>query len=219
VARVLEGKVELLLDGGPAELARSSTVVLCDRRRVSVAREGAVPAQAILDAVAERILVVCTGNICRSPVAEAMLRGMVSERLGCPPDGLPRYGLGFASFGTMGLAGREPSDYAVAVAEEHGYDIRAHRARSFSIELAKSARLLYGLDRSHIDFLSPYFHTRRDDLRLLDPGGKEILDPYGKPLAFYRRVVEAMAKACQARADEIVAEINSEGAPGVGDKA
>ncbi len=219
VVRYLDGKVDLLLDGGTTEGGRSSTVVLCDHRRISIAREGAVPAAAILDAVVEPVVVACTGNICRSPVAEAMLRTMLAARLGTPEAGLGHFGFQVASFGTMGLTGREASEYAIIAAEEAGYDIRAHRARPFSIELAKSARVLYGLDQSHIDFLRPYFHTRPDDLRLLDPGGKEILDPYGKKLSYYRHAVEAMKRACEARVAELVAGIRKEGGPGEGDAA
>lgn len=216
VLRYLEGKVDLLLDGGTTEGGRSSTVVLCDHRHVSIAREGAVPAAAILGAVVEPVLVACTGNICRSPVAEAMLRAMLAARLGTTPEGLACFGFELGSFGTMGLTGREASDYAIIAAEEAGYDIRAHRARPFSIELAKSARILYGLDQSHIDFLRPYFHTRPGDLRLLDPGGKEILDPYGKKLSYYRNAVEAMKRACEARAGELVSALRKDGGPGEG---
>ncbi len=214
VVRYLEGKIDLLLDGGTAEGGRSSTVVLCDHRRISIAREGAVPAAAILDAVIEPVIVACTGNICRSPVAEAMLRAMLARRLGCTPEGLGLFGLQIGSFGTMGLEGNPASEYAVIAAEEAGYDVRPHRARAFSIELAKSARVLYCLDQSHIDFLRPYFHTRPDDLKLLDPGGKEILDPYGKKLSYYRNAVGAMERACEARVSELLRSDRSEGGSG-----
>jgi len=82
------------------------------------------------------ILVVCTGNICRSPIAEGLLRVALEARLGVEaPD--------VVSAGTMGWAGSGADPYSVAAAAERGVDISGHRARELEpAEIAGSALIL-----------------------------------------------------------------------------
>ena len=68
------------------------------------------------------ILVVCTGNICRSPMAEGFLRAALVERLG---EAAPVV----SSAGTAGWDGSGAMDESIRVAQERGVDIRAHLAR------------------------------------------------------------------------------------------
>ena len=86
------------------------------------------------------ILVVCTGNICRSPMGEALLR----EHLG-------RRGVdaNVHSAGTMHWAG-PATDHTVEVLHELGIDARAHRSRPLSRRLVKRADLVLAMTRNHV---------------------------------------------------------------------
>jgi protein-tyrosine-phosphatase len=204
VAASLGDRVDLLLDGGRVPGGRSSTVVLCDARRFRILRRGAVKTAEIIRAAAELTLLVCTGNLCRSPLAEAILGEEVARRLDCDPDAVVGHGFRFASFGITAPEGEPPTDHAVRVAGELGLDIGKHRSRPFRIARVDEAARVYGMTRAHLDFLSPYFIRRPDDLCLLAPKGREIPDPYGRSLKVYRRTAELIREACEQRAEELV---------------
>jgi tRNA threonylcarbamoyl adenosine modification protein (Sua5/YciO/YrdC/YwlC family) len=210
VRESLGDAVDLILDGGRAPGGKSSTVVLCDRRSVTVLRAGAVPPEEIVRAASQLTLLACTGNLCRSPLAEAMLKRSLAERLGCKPLDLPRFGHRFLSFGTMAMVGKPATEESVAIGLEHGVDLGGHRSRIFSPKLLASATRVWCLANNHVDFLRPYFAKRPEALQLLDHKDREIPDPYGRSLKIYRRVAEQIARAVEKRVDELA----EEGGPG-----
>jgi len=90
-----------------------------------------------------RILVVCTGNICRSPMAEAFIRHELDRR-----------GIGGVSVESSGVAGWEDSPPTPEVADallEYGLDVAAHRARRLDRAMVQSAELVVGLASEHRD--------------------------------------------------------------------
>lgn len=93
------------------------------------------------------ILVVCTGNICRSPVAEAMLRALLADRLG---DGAPMV----ASAGTAGWEGSGASPESVKAAAERGIDISGHVARRLRVDHVVDADLVIGMAAEHRDAIA-----------------------------------------------------------------
>jgi protein-tyrosine phosphatase len=93
------------------------------------------------------ILVVCTGNICRSPIAEGLLRGALVSRFG---DLAPEV----SSAGTSGVSGSGATPEAVAAAAERGADIETHVARRFSRELADAADLVVVMSTEHREVLA-----------------------------------------------------------------
>ncbi|GBC86233.1 Protein-arginine-phosphatase [bacterium HR12] len=90
------------------------------------------------------ILVVCTGNVCRSPIAEGFLRTVLEERLG---DDAPLV----ASAGTAGWEGAPATPEAVAAAAELGVDIAGHRARALRAEHVLAADLVVTMTREQRD--------------------------------------------------------------------
>lgn len=90
------------------------------------------------------ILVVCTGNICRSPIAEGVLRVLLEERLA---DAAPLV----ASAGTAGWDGRPATEEAVAAAAELGVDIAGHRARALRPDHVRAADLVIGMSAEHVE--------------------------------------------------------------------
>jgi L-threonylcarbamoyladenylate synthase len=205
VADALGDAIDLLLDGGPTAEGRPSTVVQCDDAVFSILREGAIPADRVLRVATDLTLVACTGNLCRSPMAEGFFRMEAAALLGCDPEDVVWRGHRFGSFGVMAVPGLPPTPEAVKAAAELGADIAAIRSRRFALALVHEARRVFGASRSHVEFLQPYFHERPKDLDLLRPDGKDIDDPIGRGLRVYRRVARELRDACRRRVEEILA--------------
>jgi protein-tyrosine-phosphatase len=135
------------------------------------------------------IVFVCTGNICRSPMAEG-----IAHHLSGGND------LEFASAGAHAIEGLAPTGFSVRAAAEIGVDIGGHTARSLTYELVDRAELIYGLTAEHVAVVAERFP--KASVELLDPGGTDIEDPYGMELEYYRAVRQKIVDAIGARRQE-----------------
>jgi protein-tyrosine-phosphatase len=128
------------------------------------------------------VLFVCTGNTCRSPLAEALMRHLLRER--------KVEGVTVASAGTGAWLGAPASEGSYLVALEDGVDLSAHRAQPLTPELAAKADLILTMSRSHRQRLSDLGYGDRTFL-LGEYAGRsgtaaEVDDPYGGSLSDYR---------------------------------
>jgi protein-tyrosine phosphatase len=96
------------------------------------------------------ILVVCTGNVCRSPIAEGLLRSILQTRFG---DAAPSV----LSAGTAGWVGSPADPSSIAAAAELGIDITAHRARQLRADDVRSAELVLAMASEHREAASRLF--------------------------------------------------------------
>ena len=143
-----------------------------------------------------RILVVCHGNLCRSPAAEQFLKRRLSSPLFEVSSG--------------GLSHQEnlptPPDY-VREARSFGIDLSGHRSRTTSPLLAEWADLILFMDRSNQDLLLDFGEgaVRKSAwLGAWDSGRSlEISDPYGRNSAVMRQVLERLLRASDALAKEL----------------
>lgn len=120
----------------------------------------------------KRILVVCTGNICRSPIGEGLLKAKLDGK-----------GIEVYSAGIGALVGHGADDKALAVMTEHGYDISAHRAQQATQPLLASSELILTMDQGHSDWLNqtyPQFRGRVHKM-LRWQGNADVADPYRRP--------------------------------------
>jgi protein-tyrosine phosphatase len=136
------------------------------------------------------ILVVCTGNICRSPIAEGLLRNALQRRFG---DAAPVV----SSAGTSGLEGSDAMPESVQAAYELGVDIAGHRGRRLTAEMAEASDLLLCMASNHSDVLTfefdlgPRAFTLKELVRLLE--SLPTLAAGSGPEGFVERVAAAQA--------------------------
>ncbi len=131
-----------------------------------------------------KVIFICTGNTCRSPMAKVLFRKLLQER------GIDA--IEVDSAGLAGCSGDHASDYAVEVMRERGLDLRDHRSRACSAYLLQEG-VFVGLTEAHCRVLQPYLPPER--LMLLGDG---IPDPYGGSPEDYRACADQIEQALPA---------------------
>ncbi|HEY1489796.1 MAG TPA: serine hydroxymethyltransferase [Verrucomicrobiae bacterium] len=128
------------------------------------------------------ILFICTGNVCRSPMAEALFRRAVSGR------GEFRV----LSAGLGAVDGQPPTSHSVRAMDELGVDISAQRSRMLTVDLVREADLILGMTHSHVDTVALLYPPASEKTFLLrefdetlEPYEKDISDPIGSSYPVY----------------------------------
>jgi protein-tyrosine-phosphatase len=135
-----------------------------------------------------RILVICTGNTCRSPLAEGLMKKMARE------EGI--LDLDVTSAGTSAVAGLPATQNAVTAAREKGLDISSHRSRLLTPRLVVDADIVLGMEHGHVEFAERLGGKGKTFLITRYPHGEgdEIRDPIGRPLPDYRATLDRLDK-------------------------
>jgi protein-tyrosine phosphatase len=178
-AGVSPDDADLLLDAGPCRPGPGNTVVRVTADGWEVVRAGAYPEEQLRRESACLVVFVCTGNTCRSPLAEALCKKRLADRLGCSPDELPRRGFFVLSAGLGAMMGGEAAPEAVEVARAYGADLTGHRSRPLTPDLAAQADHLVAMTQSHVQALLAHYPRLGAPPRLLSASGADLPDPIG----------------------------------------
>ncbi len=134
------------------------------------------------------VLVVCSGNICRSPFAEGYLRMKWAQR--DQPE------IQVQSAGTLGIVGSPASSDTLVLAKEVGFDLSEHRSRAVTLDVVDEAACILVMENAHRRELIRLFPETAERVHLLsefhpsvsDPArAPDVFDPIGLPLEDYRR--------------------------------
>ena len=205
-AGVLErfsGEIEVVIDGGTCKYQKNSTVVKIDKKGVRVLREGVYPEEKVRELAKVSFLFVCTGNSCRSPMAEGMFRKYLAEKVGCQVDGLEELGYKVLSAGTMGIVGFPPSSEAIKACEARGIDIKGHRSRALHEGLIANSDIIFTMSPKHLEqVVALDSSVAKKCMPLVE--GKEVSDPIGQPQEFYDQCANLIEEAVKKRISEFV---------------
>lgn len=146
------------------------------------------------------ILVICTANICRSPVAMALLRDRLEGK------GLSDWTVGSA--GTWAMVQRGAATYSRAAMAQYGLDIDDHVARMVEEEYLREADLVLCMEEGHVEALQNEFPQYADRIYLITEmagPGYSVADPYGGQYIDYQRMAAEMAGIIDRGLDRIIA--------------
>jgi protein-tyrosine-phosphatase len=155
-----------------------------------------------------RILFVCTGNTCRSPMAAAIARSVAAER------GLADVSVASAGSGANPLGPGRPmpvigaSDGALLVAMEHGMDLGAHRAQPLTRELVDQADLVLTMGDRHLARVAELGGGAKafllTDFASHGESARGVADPFGGDLAAYRATYAELDREVRRALDRLV---------------
>jgi protein-tyrosine-phosphatase len=135
-----------------------------------------------------KVLMVCTANVCRSPLGEAILKKYVSQ------EKMTAH-IAVSSSGIWASDGRKPSALTVEVAAENGLDISGHTSQSLNLRLLQQSDLVLCMTPEHRLELSNIFPDQKEKIYTLKgfnrkqvPANEAIDDPIGLSFNFYRRI-------------------------------
>ena len=153
-----------------------------------------------------RILFVCTGNTCRSALAEALAKHVAIER------GLSEMDL--TSAGTSAWDGAPASDGALLVGMERGLDLSQHRAQTLTPELVRQADLVLAMGPHHLERIEALGGSGKAHLltEFASRGAvsRPVNDPIGGELEVYRTTADELEQEVRRVFDRITADRSSE---------
>lgn len=140
-----------------------------------------------------KILVVCVGNICRSPSGEYLFKQLLPKKQ-------------IASAGVGALVGKPADKMAIEIASENGVSLEGHKGQQLTSELCRDYDLILVMEQAHVEAVTNIAPEARGKTMLLSHwnGKQDIPDPYRQSKEAFEFAYELIEQACRAWAKKLI---------------
>lgn len=189
---------ELTLVQGSPRYDLPPTVARVQDDQLEVIQSGVYSDRMLQQQMCDVFLFVCTGNTCRSPMAEALFRRLLARRMNCTDEQLAEQGVIVSSAGVATRGGSPASRETIQLLlEDHGIDLREHASQPVTRELLQRADVIITMTAAHREAILNAFPEHANKVRLLSSTGEDVVDPYGGSLAEYRQCRDQIQRALE----------------------
>ena len=193
----------LVIDDGRSRYAQPASTIEIEEQGFRIVHPGIVSQETLRRLSSLMVLFVCTGNTCRSPMAETIFKQLAAERLGCRPDELEQHGVVVASAGIAAWGGGAASAGAIEAMRECGADLTGHESQPVTETLIRQADVIWTMTAAHRAAIIAQFPEAGGRTSVLSPDRIDVIDPIGGPIATYRKCAEQIRHHLIARMDTI----------------
>jgi len=202
----------LTIHAGSSRFSLPPTVVGVGKKRFQIEHSGVVSERMLTRLAGEVYLFVCTGNTCRSPMAEAIFRKMLADHLHCREDELMDHGYVVISAGLAAYHGAPASPESLALLRDDGIDLSAHESQPVTEELLLHCDQILTMTRNHRDAVLSTYPELARQVRLLSPHSEDVPDPFGASVEDYVRCRNIITECLK----QLLAEIDANDREGNG---
>lgn len=186
----LGSQVDLILDEGRCRFGQRSSLVRIAGNQLHVLRSGVISEANLKRLASWMVVVVCTGNTCRSPMAETLLRKRLADKLKQPIDKLEDHGVLVLSAGIAAAPGGRAATEAIEIMKERGLDLSQHESQPLSDRLVRFADLILTMTRGHREAIVGHWPEAASRVFVISRNRGDVADPIGGPPDLYRKCAE-----------------------------